>query len=161
MLEFDKKGYLKPYHPIETDLNTFQQFFVENFELSQTRRAIFLDFFDFIQDFKKIICPNFTMWVNGSFVSNKLNPNDLDMVVFIDYDIYEAKIDVIESNFNNLRTTKKYPLLDVYTLREYPKTHFLHFFQQMDKVYWNDWFSKTRLDSKQKQHNKGFIQLKF
>ncbi len=161
MLEFDKKGYLKPYRIIETDLQTFQQFFVENFELSETRLAIFSNFFDFIQDFKKLICPNFTTWLNGSFVSNKLNPNDLDMVVFIDYNIYESKIDLIENNFSNLRTTKKYTFLDVYTIRVYPETHFFYFFYQMDKVYWNDWFSKTRLNDQRKQNNKGFIQLNF
>jgi hypothetical protein len=45
MIEFDKKGYLKPHQIVETDLNTFQQFFVENFEHSETRQAIFFRLF--------------------------------------------------------------------------------------------------------------------
>ena len=161
MITFDSKGYLKPYEIIEIDLQTFQTIFVEDFIQSETRQNIFLDYFDFIHDFKNLICPNVTYWLNGSFVSKKLNPKDLDIVVFIDFEVYEAKKDLIEDKFNNLRKEKKYPHLDIYTVKVYPLNHLLHFFYLSDKAYWNEWFSTTRLDKHRKQHHKGFIQLQF
>jgi hypothetical protein len=161
MLKFDSKGYLQPSQIIETDLQTFQLYFVENFELSETRRNIFLDYFDFIQDFRNLISNDTMHWLNGSFVSKKLNPNDMDIVVFIDYEVYEAKKDLIEDKFNNLRKEKKYSYLDIYTVKVYPEKHPFYFFYLSDKAYWNDWFSKTRLDKQRKQYHKGFIQLNF
>ena len=40
-IEFDQRGYLYPYNPIELDLADFQNHFVDNFPKSETRQKIF------------------------------------------------------------------------------------------------------------------------
>lgn len=160
-LEFDAKGFLKPYKMIETNLEEFQMFFVHSFEESATREYLFAEYFDFIQDFKREVGGNIIVWIDGSFVTNKLNPNDLDLVILIDDAIYTEKYSHIYQYFNNHSKDKKYINLDIYTVRIYPTNHPMYKFSQSDKAYWYDWFTKTRKNYQHKQFQKGFIQLNF
>ena len=46
--------------------------------------------------FSRRITPQFEQWINGSFVTTKENPNDIDFVTFIDSTIFkqnEAKLE--------------------------------------------------------------------
>ena len=83
-LEFDRQGYLKPYEKIGMTLEEFQVFFVDNFPQSKTRALIFEQYLQFIEDFKQNITLEFEHWLDGSFLTQKLHPNDLDFVMLLD-----------------------------------------------------------------------------
>ena len=82
-LTFDIRGNLMPYEKVRLTLSEFEELFVHSFDKQSTRYEIFENYSKFISDFKKEITPHFIQWVNGSFVSNKKNPNDIDFVTLI------------------------------------------------------------------------------
>ncbi|WP_169704570.1 DUF6932 family protein [Runella slithyformis] len=90
-MTFDNLGNLFPYEIIKTDLTTFEQLFVANFPLSETRRMIFENYRQMIDDFKSQIGDSFYQWIGGSFVSTKNNPHDIDVVTFLDHQIYDIQ----------------------------------------------------------------------
>lgn len=87
MLKFDENGHLTPYERIETSLDEFQQVFVDGFPNSSTRRRLFDNYLDWVFDFQREIYPYFTHWIDGSFVTQKLNPKDIDFKTFLP-DVY-------------------------------------------------------------------------
>jgi hypothetical protein len=159
MLEFDEKGNLIPYSHIEISYKIFVENFVESFSLDSTRHQILANFERFLEEFRSKIYPHFNIWINGSFVTQKVSPNDIDFLIFIKYDWFEIN----ESSLSNFKTTIKqdYKDLDVYFLIEYPQNHKHRIFTDTDVFYWKDWFSKTRKNHSGKSFQKGFIELKF
>ena len=90
MLELNEKGNLMPYSPIKISFEIFIKIFVESFPLDSTRHQILANFERFIEEFRSKIYPHFNIWINGSFVTQKKNPNDIDFLVFIEYDWFEV-----------------------------------------------------------------------
>ena len=78
MLEFDEKGNLIPHnHHIEISYDVFVKNFVKNFPIESTRHQILTDFERFLEEFCSKIYSHFNIWINGSFVTQKVNPNDI------------------------------------------------------------------------------------
>lgn len=159
MLEFDEKGNLTPYNNIEISYEKFVKNFIVSFPLDSSRYRILTIFEHFLEEFRSKIYPNFKIWINGSFVTQKIHPNDIDFLIFIKYDWFEIN----ETSLSNFKTTVKqdYKNLDVYFLIEYPENHKHRIFTDTDVFYWKDWFSKTRKNHNGKSFQKGFIELKF
>lgn len=88
-LSFDIRGNLEPYQKIEIEFEELKNYFSDRFENSVTRKAIFDSYAKYLIDFQKEVTPNFVQWIDGSFITNKENPNDIDFVNLIDFDIYE------------------------------------------------------------------------
>jgi hypothetical protein len=155
---FNARGFLMPYQKINSSVEEMAEVFVEQQPNSETRRIIFDNYRLYLSDFQRLITPNFTHWLDGSFTSMKLNPNDLDFVAFNDYRIYEQKEDEI------FRLVEKYGYtkLDNYISQTYPLGHpkydeMLHY---MD--YWKDLFSSSRRDPETNlQAHRGFIEIIF
>jgi hypothetical protein len=159
-MEFDELGYLSPYKVIETNLETFERIFVSNFENSDTRKKLFQNYVSYINDFKNQISDNFYQWIDGSFVTSKLNPNDIDIVTFLNADIYQDKISQL-ADFQGikLKTEQK---LDCYFVKEYPVEHKNYeIITHYDSVEWFHLFSKSRVQRDGKRHSKGIIQINF
>lgn len=146
MLAFNDKGYLKPEGVIECDWETFLNTFVFN----KNRERLFDDFNLFCIELKIILTENFHIWVNGSFISKKAIPKDIDLVVFIDYEIYEEH----EITIRALRN--KFSLMDCYFVKKYPIEHPNYFISTFDRTEYLHLFSTDR-----KRNSKGFIQLNF
>lgn len=159
-LEFDDKGYLKPYERITINIEEFEEFFIKNFEPDSTRREIYESYKNFLFDFRKEINPSFIQWINGSFVTNKTNPNDIDFVTLIDHNIYQKKRNVIDNRFR-LKNAKEIYNVDAYTVEIYPEDHPKHSISKIDLVYWNNWFSKTKKNRAKKNFPKGYVEINF
>ena len=154
-LPFDPDGFLKPYTAVIADLESFEKTFVGGFPGSATRGGIFNAYLDWLGAFKASVCQTgFHQWIDGSFVTRKSNPNDLDIVTFVDYAIYQEREKTIAA-FKSLEFRKK-TKLDLYFVRVYPANHARRKSFEFDSAYWLDLFSKSRL----KQH-KGFVQINF
>jgi len=159
-INFDIRGNLKPYDKIQLSEDNFGKLFVDSFGKDSSRHEIFKSFSSYIQDFKEIVSKDFKLWIDGSFVTKKVNPRDIDFLVIIDYEIYRLKTSIIKSQFIKNSELKKYKL-DAYLLVAYPEKHELYKQFQLDLAYWRDWFTKTRLSRNRKRHPKGFIELIF
>jgi hypothetical protein len=161
MITFDERGHL--LEPIELNLTEFKEIFVDEWQdKTSTRPNIFATFEQYLTDFKALITPDFHMWVNGSFVTQKSHPRDIDFVCFIDYTIYFNQVKLIDNQFGKYGTKDVYGLqLDGYVSPVYPKNHQDAFTTQSNKVYWISQFSSTKPDRHQKKYSKGFIKINF
>ena len=89
MLTFSPAGYLVPVGKVATDLPTLERVFVTDFPTSTTRPRLWANYLAYLERFRNKVTGNFVQWLNGSFVTQKENPNDIDLVTFIDYSIFE------------------------------------------------------------------------
>lgn len=153
-MEFDIRGNLKPYDVIETDLPTFKREFVDAFSQSRTRSIIFNNFSSYLEKLTSIIGLDFYVWVDGSYVTRKLNPEDIDFVSFVDAQIYydnEPQIDVLRAHHLHKKTG-----VDDYFVRRFRQDHRNYLNYTLDVKQWNFAFSTSRSGG-----SKGFIQLNF
>ncbi len=162
-MEFDDYGNLFPYKLIETDIETFERIFVANFKNSDRRKMLFQNYLSYIHDFKNQISENFYQWIDGSFVTSKLNPNDIDIVTFVSAENYEKNSSKLV-DFQGDRI-KKEQELDCYFVKEYPVEHKNYeLITHLDYVYWLDFFSKAKPKPNArtvKKYAKGIIQINF
>ncbi|MCU0345520.1 MAG: hypothetical protein MUC59_01170 [Saprospiraceae bacterium] len=159
-LIFNEFGFLTPQDVIHAGLESFENIFVKEFINSNTRSPIFENYLSYISAFKQEIMPEFRQWVDGSFVTKKLNPKDIDIVTFIPFEVYENRRKEIEAKFIMGGALKHFGV-DAYAIRTYPEKHELHFVTLHDTAEWRETFSKTKFNKNQKRYPKGFIELNF
>jgi hypothetical protein len=96
----------------------------------------------------------FYQWIDGSFITNKRDPRDIDFITFLDFEIYRKNEKEI-SKLLNLRYDKA-NATDGYFIEVFSGGHksFNNF--QMDKIEWLHTFGTSRTNQ-----NKGIIQLNF
>jgi hypothetical protein len=145
---FDENGYIKPYEILTTDIDTFKTTFVFN----EHRANIFQSYLELIETLKSFPCSTFHQWLDGSFVSKKPFPNDLDLVNFIDWQVYRK----FENRIRDVESTFRWKRLDVYTIPVYPDTDFKKYITIYGKNEKQDLYSTDRLG-----RPKGIIQLNF
>jgi len=75
-LNFDEFGNLTPYQAIDT----LEAYFVTAFPKSTTRKRLFENYLRYIYRFQDEVFPFFEQYINGSFVTKKENPKDIDLV---------------------------------------------------------------------------------
>lgn len=158
MLQFDENGHLTPYAPIETTLDEFQQVFVDAFPRSTTRKRLFDNYLDWVFDFQRDIFGYFTQWIDGSFVTRKENPNDIDFVTFLDVGIFFKREKTLERfwSFNNEDKG-----LDAYIMAEFPQNSSDYEEYQKQLNTWARRFNNTQKGQTEYLIQKGFIQIHF
>lgn len=99
-MEFSSLGLISPgLHRM--DMSDFKQQFVDNFTVSRTRTGIFNSFLMW----KDNLIRNYRIheiWVDGSFVTNKINPNDIDVIVYV----YATDYLKLSKNWKSIRSAK-------------------------------------------------------
>lgn len=155
MIEFDENGFLKPYDIIETDLATIEKTFVEAMPLSSTRKAIFESYLSYNEELRKIIPTGFIQWIDGSFITKKVNPNDIDIVTFVDFDVYNANEKQIDELRRTRQTTNR--IIDGYFVKVYPENHKNRNWYDIDRMQWVFTFNRV----KNSKLSKGFLQINF
>lgn len=80
---FNEQGLLVPAEGIWTTVDDLCECFVRSFPASETRAHLFQNWLNYNQLLRQEIGADFTQWINGSFVTQKLNPKDIDIVSFI------------------------------------------------------------------------------
>jgi hypothetical protein len=158
-LEFDAKDYLKPYSLIETDLDTFERYFIDDFPNSLTRKNLFINYLRYIESFKNRVSHKFIQWINGSFISKKENPKDIDLVTFLDYEIFTAQEPFLDKYWCFSLELEK---LDAYLVKDYPTNHPNYYLETLKfKDQWAKLYSGSREDEDGISHPKGFLQINF
>lgn len=153
-LNFDKNGYLEPYKPLEIDLDTLKANFVDSFPNSKSREWLFNNYLRFLYRFQDKVFTYFEQWINGSFVSQKENPKDIDLVTFLDYRIYEKRGDKILDEFWKFSLEDEN--LDSYIVKSYPENHPKYPIFLSEQKLWKDRYGSDRADDP-----KGFLKLIF
>ena len=146
MFEFNQFCNLIPGNtPI---LCTFNNLF-ESFAWNEYRRLLLVELHSFISDVKILLPDDTKIWVDGSFITNKILPNDIDLVIFVNTSVYQE-------NYYLLKKIRiKYSNIDAYFVEVFPKDHKKYQYGELDKIEFLHLFSKDR-----KRRNKGFIELK-
>jgi hypothetical protein len=161
-ISFDIRGNLKPHGKINLTLDEFKKSFVDGFvPQNQRRLEIFSHYMQFIQQFKQEVSQDFIHWIDGSFVTKKTDPRDIDFVTLIDYRTYEKHETTIENKFRGQAAKDLFGLVDAYVIKMYPLGHARRWVSEYDLVYWRRWFGETKMNRAKKKFKKGFIELNF
>jgi hypothetical protein len=155
---YDIRGNLTPNEIIPMEWDNFVQHFVVEKPNSATRQQLLSNFVAFIEQLQGTISPNFKIWIDGSFISTKINPRDIDAVFLLPYDIVERKKSVLEHQVF-IKEFKFSKGLDLYYFADYPENHKRNFLSHHFKIYWKDVYGHTRPDINKQQFGKGFIEL--
>ncbi|SMD46079.1 hypothetical protein SAMN00777080_4758 [Aquiflexum balticum DSM 16537] len=157
MLHFNSRGLLVPNQNIKSSKEEFYEQFVQMIS-SEMRNDLFIKFKQYSEDLaKQTKIMNPLQWIDGSFTTKELHPNDIDLVTFIPYDI----VDKLGNNLNPY----KYPEsienygLDGYIVRVYPQGHDSYGLYAGDRSYWMDHFTKTKISRRGKKFPKGFLEI--
>lgn len=158
MLTFNHSGLLVPDKKISSTIEELENEFVSKISSSK-RREIFKAYVKYNEDFKKVCnLQELHQWINGSFVTKKNNPGDIDLVTFIDYETV-SKLGTKLDNFKYPNSETFYGV-DAYIIEVYPEEHKNNIRFLSDKAYWLDRFTKTRRIRGNKL-SKGFLEIKF
>lgn len=157
---YDIRGFLRPYQIIQADLPTIKSNFVDSFEETSTRQQLYQGLLTYNQDLSNLLeNPPYSQWLNGSFISTKINPRDIDLVTLLDHELIKQH----ESDLKPFLSQSSRPFygIDAYIIRIYPEKHPLFSRTQSDLAYWAHWFSRTRRNRKKQTFSKGFIEIKY
>lgn len=154
MLKINELGFLEPNKAIPSDINELEKYFVIEYS-SVDRSKLFEEYLRYSKDLKRK-CGNIELqhWINGSFVSlNKLRPNDIDMVTFIDTSTFQ-KLGKELQPFIYPNSKINYPGIDAYII-EIKSTVI-----EYDKTYWHHQFSTSRRNKRTgKKLSKGYLEI--
>ncbi len=81
--EFEDNGYL-PHKCYEVTLNEIKEKLVDNFPDSKTRQSRFECFMRFYKELLDNVKSCIRLLIDGSFVTNKENPRDVDFIIIVD-----------------------------------------------------------------------------
>lgn len=153
-LTFDENGYLNPYAPIEVDLETFKTVFVDNFPNSTRRSILFDNYLKFLYSFQDEIFTFFEQWIDGSFVTMKENPKDIDVVTFLHTDVWSRRNSIQLDKFWSFSLEDQF--IDSYLVEEFPKNHPNYGVLELEKSNWSNRYLTDRA-----KQPKGFLKLIF
>ena len=154
-LNFDEFGNLTPYQAIEVDVDTLEAYFVTAFPKSTTRKRLFENYLRYIYRFQDEVFPFFEQYINGSFVTKKENPKDIDIVTFLDYEVYQKRGDKVLDKFWSFSLEDDG--IDAYLVMDYPKNHPLHKETLDAKVIWTNLYSRIY----KPEPSQGFLKITF
>lgn len=140
-------------------MEEFEREFVVDFDQSVTRRPIFQTFLEVLSEISEVLRSDLRIWVDGSYVSRKVEPADIDFVLFVPVvDLNQLFASPI---FKLLETFDGHPWIDGYMLPLFPvESEGYSRFTQSDMAYWQNYFSLTKLNRGKKQFPKGFVEIK-
>ncbi|MCC6463156.1 MAG: hypothetical protein IT260_21990 [Saprospiraceae bacterium] len=159
MLTFNAKGFLVPDRVISSSLEELKSVFV-HVQPEQELRSQLWD--NFVLFFRKLLAdlglPEIMAWINGSYTTRKRNPNDMDIVIFLPFDVlirHETQLRSVYDHQTLLATLH----LDVYFVALFPNEHPNSFLTIADRAYWIEKFTRTRPDHRGLVHKKGVLEL--
>jgi hypothetical protein len=145
-MKFDNNGYIFPYKPHKLTVHEFELIFGSD----EHRKFLLSKLFQFIGELKQITTDDVVSWIDGSFVTQKNKPNDIDVVVFINFQYFKSK----ENQLTTLKERQE--LVDLYYVKVFPEDHPNCHLTKLDKLDWLHFFTTDR-----KNKRKGFIELTF
>lgn len=153
-LQFNEIGNLPPGSH-EVTFDNAKEVFVNAFPDSKTRLQNWNCFIEYIKNLINLGIKDMQLWIDGSFVTNKTNPNDIDCVIYIDIQILNSlnvqqqsilsdvlipgnveSREIIKDAFH----TDPYLLLDLVDVPSHPAYDIM----MARKTYWENWWGHDR-----------------
>ncbi|GAB4009729.1 hypothetical protein EXU85_29420 [Spirosoma sp. KCTC 42546] len=153
MLELSGDGVLPPgRHRCQVD--DFFNLFVKAFSTNAHRQRLFREW----ESYNDRLCARvgltgLTQWIDGSFVTNKPFPNDIDFVTFIPHYLYEPFEDGLIEFYSTISLHDNG--LDAYICPIYPAEHPSYQLTRQYRAAWQKRFKKNKDTSGEK----GFLEL--
>lgn len=97
---------------IHTDWSSFNEELIEAFPDSITRPAIFRNFSLYIHRLASLIGTEFYQWIDGSCVTQNLNPRDMDFVTFVGANIF-SKMSLLSHSCKITVSTNAWAWMDI------------------------------------------------
>ena len=144
MINFDSRGYITPKEIISVTLQEFEETFCYNVR----RKLIFENYTIFIEKLKSLGLTRFYQYIDGSFVTNKSYPKDIDFVTFVDYEFFHQNITKM-MEFRN-------EYLDCFFAPIYPQNHVSRYRNDLEHFEWQCLFGWDREDKQ-----KGLILINY
>jgi hypothetical protein len=154
--DFDENGNLPPVGLIRPTIQEFEERFVKEADDRKIRQELFNGYNEYCNNLISLNVSS-VQWVNGSFTTKKLNPNDIDVVIHFDgMKIRQNKTlhNHIEKLIDKNEMKLRYKCHPQFVL-VYPKTlpdFYSYYIQRYE--YWLKWFSRDRSGN-----NKGLIEF--
>lgn len=157
---FDIRGHLTPYGKNQIDHKQFKEGFVDPFDEDSSRHELYKGFIKYNNHLKDLLNnQKYIQWVDGSFISRKINPRDIDLVSLVDNALVE-KYETELAKFVQKKSKLSYGI-DGFIVRVYPQDHPKYVRTKTDLIYWENWFSMSRKNRRKQRFPKGFIELQF
>ena len=157
MLQFDLRGNLKPHKPIQCGLKDLKRHFVDEIE-SDSRLDNYKKYLRYSNNLKTLLGNRkLKQWLNGSFVTKKRNPKDIDLVTFID----NNTIELFGDRLNTFRGVEGWEVykVDAYIIPVHSPQSKLVNFTELDTTEWLYLFGHTKLNRKGQVFGKGFLEI--
>ena len=158
MLKFDSKGFLKPCEPIPCTVSELKTQLVDGFD-SVTRQINYDNYIRYSDQLKALLGGiKFKQWINGSFVTKKENPKDIDLVTFISH----AEIKKLGHKLDIFRPEGSWLIygVDAYIIEVHPAASRSYtYFTEWDIAYWLNLFAQTRPNRRGQKQAKGFLEI--
>lgn len=130
---------------------------VNHFPTSSSRSILYHEWRKYNELLRSVVGENFRQWVNGSFVTQKTNPKDIDLVSFIPYRAYERQ-EVISDKF--WTDTWEDEGIDAYIVKLYPADHPDYEKRtQVEQEQWIKRYSATKPTQDFVTYPKGFLSI--
>jgi len=159
MIKLNAKGFLTPSEPIPCSLSDLKAFFVDRFE-SDTRQGNFDNYIRYSTALKALLGGiEIRQWINGSFVTKKTNPKDIDVVSFVSH----LSIKSLGTKLNDFRPPESWNVfgIDGYIIENHPPKSKLRTFTQLDMVYWRNQFGFSKPNRNGVKSAKGFLEINY
>lgn len=154
MLIFNEHGLLTPAEGISTTIDDVYNVFVRPFSASETRARLFQEWMTYNRMLRQELGEGFVQWVDGSFVTQKLNPKDIDIVSFIPsylFRKFEKRLDYYWTD-NWEREG-----IDAYLVEQYSEHHPNYTEYSIQFETWKKLYTKTKVGDKPPGSTKGFL----
>ena len=156
MIEFNGRGYIIPYLNVPSTIEEFENVFVK--AINSTQRVYLFDCYrQYLADLKQIIGEGHIQWIDGGFTTRKPNPEDVDLVTFIDFKIVDQHTQALRG-FIYPKSYDDYRM-DAYIIKVYPAKHRYIAQYLGDKAYWFDQFDSTEPNRRGNFYPKGFLEV--
>ncbi len=156
MLIFNERGLLTPPKGLSVTVAEVEKAFVRPFPDSDTRAWLFNSLQVYNRDLGREIKVPFRQYIDGSFVTHKLNPNDIDLVTFIPTPVFERHRAGLEGFWGYYWGRMG---LDAYLVEVFPAGHLRHEESLRDRKIWRDRYGFTKPDANFGQFRKGYVIL--
>jgi aspartyl/asparaginyl-tRNA synthetase len=143
--DFNENGYLPPgIH--EATMEDFRIRFVDDVEESITRCKVFAGYTDYCRDMLALDIL-IKQWLDGSFTTRKIDPNDMDVISHVDalkinnkYTIDQFQRLIIKEDHSNRRLLNSKYKCDPFAIAVYPPEHKFYKLTIDTINYWQDFF---------------------
>lgn len=129
-------------------VDEFEAAFVTSFPHSNTRSSIFVGYAAHRAQLADIL-DTFEQFIDGSFTTNKNDPNDVDLLVLADGDLVDALPVNMQMRLQELvagKSTQTKFMCDAYFCPTYPEGHPNHAHARPQRKYWMGEFGFDRSD---------------